>query len=81
MSGFPIRQVQGQLGAEESAFVPMNTASDVLEERRNPHNPKLIVRESSQSSTWIIAPSTILLRSASKTIAPIAAELPSRDKH
>ena len=42
---------------------------------------KLIVRESSQSSTWIIAPSTILLRSASKTIAPIAAQLLSRDKH
>ena len=41
-SGFRVRQVQGQLGAEESAFVRMNTASDVLEAPRNPrHAAKL----------------------------------------
>ena len=38
-------------------------------------------RESSRSSTWIIDPSLNLLRSDSKTIAPIAAQLLLRDKH
>ena len=48
---------------------------------RKPARTNLIVRESSRTSTWIVAPSLILLRSASKTIAPIAAQLLIRDKH
>ena len=43
VSGFPVRQVQGQFGAEESAFAPMDTASDALAACENPLRSKLIV--------------------------------------